>query len=637
MLATLRPRIAIALRIFTVVLVISILSRLTFLAMFKIEAAKANFYSVLLSLLVGLRFDLSAFSMVFLLPIVLLFLPIELKGFRKMVWLLVLLLHFAWMAIALGDLIFYSISHRRAAAEFGAVFASWRDFWSFVKGSAIYIVLGIPVGILPFYFLYRRQIAKELEPISLVQSLVTIAVLILVGIIGIRGGLQGRPLNATHAFVVGDYFLGNVALNPVFATIKMAYSDSSVTINRTYATLAKSELRELLATKNDKFPEDNFVFYRSSSPTQQKHIPKNVVIFIMESWSAADLGWFGNPLKATPNFDRLADKGVSFTQAYAFGSRSITAIPTIASSIAALFGKPYTTSTYANNKQRGIGTIFAEKGYATYFITGYKAGAQGFSTYMRVAGFEKIITRENLGLGPEKSDGVWGTYDHYTFARAHEIFTAERQPFIAIVPSLQPHHPYRLPTDYAERDFYREIPRVAHFNALRYSDYALGEFLRLAEKSPYFKDTLFVITADHTYTQNGVMAKFHIPLVFYAPGFLKPERRHNLASQLDILPTVIEILGLQTTHAAMGKSLWQKNSPEWALIDMDSNVGCLMKPWGIVVNKDSPVAAYNFITDPDFSHNLLPSHHTILDSRISQCYSLLYAINESIRENRIAP
>ncbi len=636
MWSNLYPRLALFVRFLAVVLTISMAARLAFLVLFRAEAVRTDTGAVLLSLVAGLRFDLAAFALVFGFLILLFSLPLVPKQLRLSLWGFTLVLHFLYFAVTVGDLVFYSISHRRSSAEFFAVFASFKDFWAFVSGSALYIILGIPVGVAPFYLLYRKQVRRELPRIPVLQSLALMVVVALLSIIAVRGGLQGRPLNVTHAFVVGDYFLGNVTLNPIFATIKLAYTGDSLPLNRALGNLPVAEVRKAVAAEGEFFPREDYPFFRETQPTGAM-VKRNVVIFIMESWSAADLGWFGHPLKATPNFDALAAEGVNFTEAYALGNRSITAVPTIASSIAGMFGKPYTTSSYANNKQRGMGTIFGEAGYAGYFVTGYKAGAQGFSTYMRVAGFDKIITRENLGLGTEKSDGVWGIYDHHTFERLHQILDAETKPFVAVVPSLHPHHPYKLPADYAEREFYKDVTRAPHFNALRYSDYALGRFFTLARKSRYFANTIFIITADHTYTQNGVLDKYRIPLLFYAPGFLRFEKRNGIASQLDILPSLIDLMQVKTAHASMGKSLWRKTGTPWAIIDLDGSMGYLRAPYAVLANRESGVAAYDMATDPGFSRDVLGERRPAIADRLREWFSYMNFVNESIAKNRIAP
>lgn len=633
---SLLPRLKLFLRFLAVILVISMSARLVFLFLFRAEAVRTDFGAVLLSIVAGLRFDLAAFALCFL-PVLVIFSIPRLPGLVKIpVWGFTLLLHFLFLAVTVGDLVFYSISHRRSAAEFFALFASAKDLWAFVSGSALYLILGIPLGMAPFYLLYRRQVKHDLPRAKLLHSLALMIVVVFASIIAIRGGLQGRPLNVTHAFVVGDYFLGNVTLNPIFAALKLAYTGDTLPVNRAQGKLPLAEVRKLVAGDGEVFPRDDYPFYRKTHPTGNA-IRKNVVIFIMESWSAADLGYFGNPQQATPNFDAIARDSVSFGEAYSLGNRSITAIPTVASSIAGMFGKPYTTSSYANNKQRGMGTIFGEQGYAGYFVTGYKAGAQGFSTYMRVAGFDKIITRETLGLGPEKSDGVWGIYDHYTFEKLHEILEAETKPFVAVVPSLHPHHPYKLPADYAEREYYKNIPRAPHFNALRYSDFALGRFFELARRSRYFKDTVFVITADHTYTQNGVLNKYRIPLVFYSPGFLKAEKRDYLASQLDILPSLIDILHIKTAHASMGKSLWRKNTNAWAIIDLDGSMGYLRTPYGLLANREGTAGTYDMQRDPGFSRDLGSEKRAVSEERAQEWFSYMNFVSDSIGKNRIAP
>lgn len=630
-------RLRLYLRFALVMLAISVPCRIVFLLLFHRESGALSFGNIGLSLIHGFRFDAAAFAMVFILPIVLFSLPIGWKIFARLAWFVTLFLFFFVFAITLGDIIFYSISHRRSAAEMFAVFASLKDLWSFVSGSFIYIAVGLPFGILPFYFIFRRQIRNPLPAIDWRQSLIMAILLSLLGIIAIRGGLQGRPLNVTHAFVTGDYFLGNVTLNPVFALLKLVAAGDSLPLNRALGDAPHSEIQKMVGADGEKFLDDAYPFYRELNPAQAQ-LKKNVVIFIMESWSAKDMGAFGNANAATPNFDRLVANGLIFTDAYALGSRSITAVPTIVSSIASMFGRAYTTSSFATNKQRGMGTIFAEQGYDTIFLAGYKAGAQGFSTYMKVAGFESIYTRERFGLSSDKSDGIWGIYDEYTFEELHKVLAKAQKPFVAVVPSLHPHHPYKLPDNYAEKKYYKNIDRVDHFNALRYSDYALGKFLALAEKSPYFRNTVIVITADHTYTQEGVLNKFHVPILFYSPGFLKPARDSRIASHLDILPSLLDLLNVRTRHASMGKSLFTKKPLDWAMLDIDSSAGYIEPPFALIANREKPAAIYA-MADAEFARDLLrePGGEARFSPLIRRWYSYMNHVSDAIGDNRITP
>lgn len=628
-----RQRLILSGKILLVVLASSELARLVFLVAFSPNESK-GFLPAAAAMLTGLRFDLSAFAQLFALPLVLLWLLGHFRFIYHMVWLLLLWLHFLWLAVTFGDLVFYAIAHRRSVAEFFALFSSFRDFWAFVTGSIFYIVAGLATSILLLYFLYRKEWKLRLLPLVWKHAIAAGTLLLLGTVIAVRGGLQGRPINVTNAFTSGDYFLGNAALNPVFAAIQHFYRKEDLPHNAK-GNSPLAEVRRQFALSQEKFVSDEYPFFRKHESMGKKPLRKNVVIFIMESWSAADLGYFGNHYKATPNFDRIAAAGYSFNNALAYGNRSITALPVIVSSIAMPFGRPYTTSSYAHNRQRGLGTIFREAGYATYFVTGYKAGSQGFSSYMRVAGFENIITKENLGFAA-KDEHVWGVYDHLVFMRLHEILLQEKKPFLAVVTSLHPHHPYQLPPDYAEKDFYRGFARAAHFNALRYADYALGRFFALAEKSSYFAETIFVITADHTYGQNGVFHQYHVPLVFYSPNFLPVEKRSELASQLDILPTLLSMLRITTLHAAMGKALWPKPPAEWAVADLDSSMAYFRGRYALITDRERPLALYDWKSDPIFTNNLITARPQIAEDLARQWFSYLNFVSQAIRQNRIA-
>jgi phosphoglycerol transferase MdoB-like AlkP superfamily enzyme len=405
-----------------------------------------------------------------------------------------------------------------------------------------------------------RLFSKKIVPFSYLKSAISFALIILVTIIGIRGGIQLKPLRQTNAFFSDNKPLGYLVLNSTYTVIRCYFQYSFPEYNFYSKAESGAIIEELVKSSDETMLDNNYPFLRKKIPAEAMQ-KKNIVIFIMESWSAEYIGSITGWESNTPFFDSLAKKGTLFTNFLASGQRSIEAVPSILASLPAVFPSSIIGSRAEINKIRGLGSILSEHGYTTSFHHGAAKGSMGFDAFVPNAGFPNYYGEEEFtGYADSLYDGTWGIFDEPFFIDAAKKINTFVKPFCTVVFSLSSHDPFNIPTN--RKNLFAKFKGETDFQiAMRYSDFSLSKFFEYAEKQKWYSNTIFIITADHTiYTaRNDVFSSFHIPLLIFDPADQKSEIVAKVGTHVDILPTIIDLLHVPTIHASMGKSLLDTN------------------------------------------------------------------------------
>ena len=544
------------------------------------------------------------------------------------------------LTVIIGDLAYYKQAGKHSTVELLLMYQNFVDVSLMAMRDYLYIPVAYLLAGVVFYFSWRRLLRSEktatpapaitLTTRRLRHALSFIAFL-LASLIAFRGGLQGRPLRPADAFVHLTQAQGDFALNGIYTSFYALSHRSSFPVS--FGSEQVANARSLIATKGDRFISDELPFFRIAESGAERKL--NVVFIILESWSAKRVGAYGDKTGATPFFDSLAKRGVLFTNAYATGRRSIASLPSAVSSIPTLYGSLYITSPHEQNFQRGMGAIFRDRGYATQFTYAAKAGSMGFNAFARLAGFDKILTRESF---PAESphDGVWGIYDHIMFARALDEVRAAKKPFLSVVYTLHPHPPFTLPD--RQNDFHATGPRARYYDALRYSDDNLREFFTSAEKESWFKNTVFVLMADHAFEESPGRDSFHIPLLFYSQTTLQPKLDARVASELDVLPSLIDLLQLPVAHGSMGKSLFAGGA-HVAFIDIEHAAGVVREVAGeqliFFFDSEKYSGYYNMTRDPQWQK--LHTESPLSAAELQRMQDYIGVMGYAVSRNRIAP
>lgn len=583
--------------------------------------------------LVAARYAAATTAALLFLPALIYLLAWRITPLRKLALLVSGLTLFLPALILTADILYYRQAAKHLTVEFAVVLQNPGEILHMVWGEYRLALAAVTLCGGIFLYLWNRRVQRmnfvSLRPLWL--RLAIIPVFIVLSLIAFRGGLQDRPLRPADAYQYLGQREADFALNGVYTAFYTLYHQEDFPARGDAESIRLA--RSLLANPSEKFIADDLPFYRAVKP-RLPPLKKNVVFIILESWSAKRLGAFGDKMGATPFFDGLARKSWFFTHAFATGRRSIASLPAAVSSIPTLYGALYITSPHEQNFQRGMGSIFAAEGYSTFFTYAAKAGSMGFNAFARVAGFENILTRDSFA-GDAPNDGVWGIYDHITFARVLADIDAAQKPFLSVMYTLHPHPPFVLPPG---NDFYKQdIPRAAYYNALRYSDETLRRFFSAAEKRPWFKDTVFVLTADHAFEETQGFDAFHVPLVIYAPGFLPPRTDKTVASELDILPTLVDLLRFNTVHASMGKSL-SAPGPRFAFLDAE-HAGVIVREkngalLALMFGAEKYLGFFDMTADQEWRH--LKPGQPFAETDMDAMHAYIGVMGYAISKNRIA-
>ena len=348
---------------------------------------------------------------------------------------------------------------------------------------------------------------------------------------------------------------------------------------------------------------------------------KNVVVLIVESFGREYIGALNPCLDDsqykgyTPCIDSLIARSITFSHTYCNGRKSIDGMPSILSSIP-MFIEPFFLTPASMNHVSGLASILGGEGYQTAFFHGAQRGSMGFQAFARSTGFKDYYGREDFSSdkrfgGEQEFDGTWAIWDEpflqYYCAKMSEM----KEPFMTAVFTASSHHPYVVPEKYRER--FPEEGIEIH-KCIRYTDMALGEFFRSASRQPWFKNTIFVLTSDHTnlsdhdYYQTD-LGGFCSPIIIYEPGItdLQPAVQDKIAQQIDILPTVLGMLHYPKPYFAFGIDVLNTPAEDTWAVNYLNGIYQYVKHGHVLQFDGQRTRAVYALTDSLMKHNLVGS------------------------------
>ncbi|WP_341752795.1 MULTISPECIES: LTA synthase family protein [unclassified Candidatus Tisiphia] len=337
-----------------------------------------------------------------------------------------------------------------------------------------------------------------------------------------------------------------------------AYFNNSLDYNKFYPVIDKKQALDTVRTslsKNEELYSDDSTIARYIKANSSNSKKYNIIFITVESLSAEFMGKFGNQQNITPNLDRLADQSIFFTNLYAVGTRTVRGLEAITLSVpptpgSSIIRRPENQSLF------NISTIFKNEGYVINFINSCYSYIDNLQNYFHGNGYN-IVDRGNLKSNEISFSNIWGVADEDILIKSLELADQnykEGKPFFSLIMTISNHRPYTFPKGRID------LPSGGGRNAaVKYTDYAIGKFLELAKTHPWFENTIFVITADHCASSAGKtdlpINKYHIPLLIYAPNILKPQIVDNLASQIDIVPTILGLLNFSYNSKFFGQDI----------------------------------------------------------------------------------
>lgn len=562
----------------------------------------------------GLRFDLSTLFYINGLYIVLYLLPLGIK--EGQVWNKILKWEFiVTNAIALlinmMDCKYVQFTGRRSTAT---IFSEFEHEHNLLKIASTEI-LNNAVWILVFGALiwlvwkaYRTPKPVEKDKRGWGYYLINtgmLAVFALVAVGAIRGGVDRttRPITLSDANKYVDRPIEAAAvLNTPFSIIRSMGKTSYNLI----PYMSEEEASALFTPLH--LPADS-----------AKFTPKNVVILIVESFSRGFIGALNEELNDstyegyTPFADEMVRKSYTFKHSFANGMKSIDGMPSVLSSIPMMI-EPFFLTPASMNDMGGIAYYLKDKGYSSAFFHGAPNGSMGFEAFARKSGFDKYygLTEYNEKYpGNKDFDGSWAVWDEPFLQYFAQEMNNLPEPFVASVFTASSHHPFALPKEYI--DTFPEEGNQPILKCIRYTDHALRKFFETAEKQPWYKNTLFVLTSDHSSVATAEkfatsQGKYASPIMLYAPGDSTLQRfdEESIAQQIDIMPTVLNYLGYDKPFVAFGKDVINTPAEEtWAF---NYNGGIYQYATGdyfIQFDGDKIKAIFDFKHDAELKNNLL--------------------------------
>lgn len=527
------------------------------------------------SFFLGIQYDLRWIS-ILILPIVLVsiyrpFSPFYSEKNRKIwTWYLAIVV-FITIFFFIADLI--SFSYNRTRLDAGAM--------NFVEdpGISIYMIwqtypiVWIIMGLVLAVFLFRWLLNKSHELVKtatdgklLMHRKLPFILTTLLFAVLIYGNVGRSPLKWRDSFILRDSFKSYLALNPLqnfFSTMRLR----EPVYNEDKAREVFPVMAELL-----QLPETNeFNFKRTVQPRSGALESRpNIVLVVCESFSMYKSSMSGNPLNTTPYFDSLSKSGIFFERCFTPHFSTARGLFAILTGIPDVQLFKFSTRNPFAIDQYTIVNNFAD--YSKHYFLGGDPEFNNFKGLISNIEGLKIHNEANI---PAPKINVWGISDKDLFLNANRTFAKEKKPFFAIIQTSDNHRPYTIPEtdiDFIKKEIDKDtlikygFGSVEEYNTFRYADYCFRHFVESAKKEKYFHNTLFVFIGDHGVAGNATamyppawtnqrLSDEHVPLLFYAPHLLSPEKHSEVVSQIDVLPTIAGLMQMPYTNTTMGRDL----------------------------------------------------------------------------------
>jgi phosphoglycerol transferase MdoB-like AlkP superfamily enzyme len=526
------------------------LARLALLLRYREFFAELPAGRVLAAWASGLRFDLSILLAFLALPLVALNLPsrVALRPGWQRAWGWVAFAPLVVLVFTLGgDVAYFEHVQRHMAAELLTMENDWRFLVTMAVGPALPFLVGA-VALLAGLALLWRRILREPTAEGLRPGRFALLVLLLVA--GVRGSLGAKPLNAIDAFAGGSATEAQLSLNGAFTGVRAMMRRGHVKAH----FFSDAEARRIVGVSDAKYPVERTVEARAPR--------RNVIFVLMESWSAYYVDAFGgHAFGVTPRFDALSAQGAKFTRFYAAGQRSYEGLQATLTGLPSLPGMPTLTSGLATRVSR-LGALASDAGFRTLFLQASNRRSLRLDAIAAATGFAEYYGQEDMPVRLEYPDpaGAAFGWDYELYRLLLDKLHGERRPFFAYLFTGTTHTPYpRLPARFMTHP--HDDGESGFLNALSYADWSVGELVDAARSEPWFANTVFVFTADHTRggtVSHSLDESFHVPFLVWAPGLVAPGERDVVGSHLDVLPTLAALMGIGGTYSAIGADLFTK-------------------------------------------------------------------------------
>ena len=604
----------------------------------------------------GLLFDTSAILYTNALYALMMLLPLHLKernSWQSCARGLFILVNSIAVIMNLADAVYFQYTGRRSTTSVFREFSNENNIISIASTELLnhwYLVLA---GVLLIFCLFKFTLkADELRFYShgkmsigkyYIIQVIALALFTPLCIAGMRGGFTTavRPITISNASqYVNRPTEAAIVLNTPFSFIRTIGKD--VFSDPKYFSL--SELDKIYS------PVHNATADTTATSSVAKR--KNVVVLIVESFGREYIGGYNKQLDGgkykgyAPFIDELLKQSLTFDYTFANGRKSIDGMPSILSSIPH-FVEPFFLTSASLNDVSGLADRLGECGYSSAFFHGAQNGSMGFEAFARTTGYQKYYGRTEYNKdkrfdGEKDFDGTWAIWDE-PFLQYYALkMTEMKEPFITSVFTASSHHPYNIPEKYKSR-FPDDGKNPIH-KCIRYTDMALREFFETAKKQPWYKNTIFIMTSDHTNaidhkeyaTDLGV---YVAPILFFDPSGEMPRgQRQGIAQQIDIMPTILNYLGYNKPYVAFGIDLFNTPADKTWAVSYNGGIYQYVKgDYFIQFDGTKLKAAYNYKKDWMMTTNLVndKSKEAVLTAMTKELKAIIQSYMQRMQNNAL--
>lgn len=415
-----------------------------------------------------------------------------------------------------------------------------------------------------------------------------------------------------------------------------AFTNSELDYFKFYKTLPEKEAFALLKKQLSNISGNSSV---RKIKSEEIEIHKNVVLITVESLSADFMKAFGNELNITPFLDSLATQSLMFTNVYATGNRTVRGLEAVTLSIPPTAGESVVKRKDNKNKF-STGSVFKQKGYTVKYLYGGDAFFDNMEDFFIGNGYD-IVDKKTFLPNEITFQNIWGVCDEDLYKKAIKVMNDEaknNKPFFNHIMTVSNHRPFTYPEGKIN------IPPSLKLRegGVRYTDYALKQFFTMAKEQAWYKNTVFIILADHCASSSGKielpMDKYHIPALIYAPGFVKSFAFNQLISQIDIMPTVMGLLNFNYQSKFYGQDVLKADYKPRAFVATYEDLGFIKDNVLTILSPVNKVKQFDLILLPQ--KNGIPIHHEeklkkdLNENLVKETISFYQTTSEILKNNK---
>ena len=448
--------------------------------------------------------------------------------------------------------------------------------------TAIFVVTGLAT-----WWIYKKTKDSLLQLPNLVQKLTLLGVFAVLLAISLS---FAEKINLKK----GNIFQQEIAANGMVKFYE-AFSNNTLDFFTFYPTLDQKT-----AERNTLLPLGTTTLNRTIT-SEKPELQKNVVLISIESLSAAYMKAYGYEESVTPFLDQLAQKSLFFTNLYATGNRTVRGLEALTLCIPPTAGESVIKREKENKNKFTTGSVFKSKGYSVKYLYGGYSYFDNMKDFYGGNGYE-IVDRENFMPEEITFANVWGVCDEDMAKKAISEMNKDYKagkPFFHHWMTVSNHRPFTYPEGKID------IPAdsKSRKGGVKYTDYSIMKFFEMAQKQPWFKNTVFVIVADHCSSSAGKtelpMDKYRIPAMIYSPEFVAPQKFSQVTSQIDVMPTVLGLLNFKYQSKFLGQDVFSKNFVPRAYIATYQDLGFIKDNYLTVISPTKNIKQYQLVQKPN--------------------------------------